>query len=287
MRRLDLLEDLLPQVRPGGRCCSVQAFSASRWAQRVRRRPCRAATRSRRRPCRRGGSRSDGDGARRPGSGGGRRRRRRCVGRARVGLRGHARRLSEPRGSGVLGERASSQRLELGVGRGERAHGPRRRSRRSRTAPSPGRRPAPHTQPRPCSACTTSMPGCHRRARRAGRRVELDRPVEPALVVGPVPVAGRRRTGRPGSSRRARRRRPRAAGPRRRCRPRRAACGPAGDHPARCRWGRQRRGPGVGGEVVQPHLERDGATRQPRLAQPLGDLARPAGRRAPRAAAGR
>ena len=118
------------------------------------------------------------------------------------------------------------------------------------------------------------MPGRPRSRRRAARAASTD-----LLRLG---LRRRRRTGPPGSSRPARRRRRRAAGRRRRCRGRPSSARASRAIVGAVVGGRgQRRGAAEGGEVVQPHLDRDRAARQAALAQPLGDACRPAGSSSP------
>ncbi len=140
-----------------------------------------------------------------------------------------------------------------------------------RTVTTP--RPEPHTQPRPWASCTTSMPGAQPRCREAAATA-----ASVALVLSgrgrPRPPP-RRRRGPPGSSRRARR----PPRPRRRTPPE-VSSSPSSVRATRAIWRGVVGGLGQGGrpaqrgEVVQPHLDRDRASGQPRLAQPLGDLGR-------------
>ena len=231
--------------------------------------PCRAATRSRRR-----GSAvvlgGDGPTARRRwghrrgvgrGHGAGRRwRRRECHRRARA--QAHAARVVGP------GAELSAGRRRRNVRTGPAAVAA--VSKRTVTTP----RPAPHTQPRP----DLGVLDVHARAPRCRRRCAA---ASTSRAAAPRPRPRSRRTGPPGSSRRARRRPRRAAARRPRCRGRpaaprasRAMVAALSVGEARVRRAAQR------GEVVQPHLDRHRAPRQPVLAQPRRHLARLPGEQA-------
>ena len=235
--------------------------------ERVRGRPCRAATRSRRRRCRRGGCARAAAGRRR-GVRSGRRRGVESAMRGRTVRDGRCRstRRSAPSGASTGGGADGAERRGRRPGRSAPARG---RSRRSRSAPSPGPRPSPRPSPGPCSACTTSMPGCPGRAR-GRRRGGLGRPARRSgssvLVVGEQVLLDP--VGQPGD---ADAEQPHAAGG--------VELGRAGSGPA----GRRRAASSVGaGSVVDRVcvvkscsriLTRHRAARQPCLAQPLGDLA--------------